>query len=307
MLSPRRRCEHVVAAAPPRPRTIHVVAATPRRPKHRYLASPEARRVGGLRGESLVCYLMRDAPVAAAAVCFHRVRASGDVRTGDCNALNAAKREYLPANRSRAAACGPGRRLLLPVASSRRRLAAASSPRRLAANSSRRLADAGRALDAGTLLGGSRRLSPVAPFRREAWVYMASRCSDLLRALASARTLREVAATRADVVVMLWGALGDAFEAVAAEAAPATRELAVRLVKTTAPLEPGDAMHPTTRQALEASKKYWSLVKLRVFGLSAYDRCVFVDGDVFFTANMDDWFDLPSCSHSTGGGPEAGR
>ena len=288
MLSPRRRCEHVVAAAPPRPRTIHVVAATPRRPKHRYLASPEARRVGGLRGESLVCYLMRDAPVAAAAVCFHRVRASGDVRTGDCNALNAAKREYLPANRSRAAACGPGRRLLLPVASSRRRLAAASSPRRLAANS-------------------SRRLSPVAPFRREAWVYMASRCSDLLRALASARTLREVAATRADVVVMLWGALGDAFEAVAAEAAPATRELAVRLVKTTAPLEPGDAMHPTTRQALEASKKYWSLVKLRVFGLSAYDRCVFVDGDVFFTANMDDWFDLPSCSHSTGGGPEAGR
>jgi hypothetical protein len=41
---------------------------------------------------------------------------------------------------------------------------------------------------------------------KDAWVYMGSRCQDMLQALSSARTLREVN-TRADIVIMIFGEL----------------------------------------------------------------------------------------------------
>jgi len=39
---------------------------------------------------------------------------------------------------------------------------------------------------------------------KDAWVFLASRCKDLVQALSSARTLRTVA-TRADIVIMTFG------------------------------------------------------------------------------------------------------
>jgi hypothetical protein len=133
---------------------------------------------------------------------------------------------------------------------------------------------------------------------KDAWVFLASRCPDLVQALSSARTLR-MHGTSADIVVMLFGELADQ-EIVEQGFGPLLANLSVRALSTTIPLEPLEVTNEKTRSLIDESKKWWDFVKVRTWELHPYERIVFLDGDVYFVKNMDSSFDNPECTRVAG-------
>ena len=133
---------------------------------------------------------------------------------------------------------------------------------------------------------------------RDAWVYMASRCFDLHQVLGSARTLRSVG-TRADIVVLAFGSLADTVM-VEKGFGSVLGNLSVRVLPTSAPIFREQVSNASTQLAIDKAMKWWDFTKLRAWELTPYRRVIFLDADVFFTANMDDSFDLPECSRVAG-------
>jgi hypothetical protein len=104
------------------------------------------------------------------------------------------------------------------------------------------------ALDNGSLAG-----SGIAG--RDAWVYLASRCNDFFQAMSSARTLR-IHRTNADIVVMVFGELGD-MSVVRAGFGSLIDELSIRVLVTSAPVSPDTVTNSSTRFWIEKRQKWW--------------------------------------------------
>ena len=87
---------------------------------------------------------------------------------------------------------------------------------------------------------------------------------------------------------------------VVASFGPLIEDLRIRVLPTTIPVAAAQVRNESTRFWIGKAGKWWDFVKLRAWELTPYQHVAFLDGDVFFTQNMDDFFDMPECSRAAG-------